>query len=72
MNRLQSPTMSSQDNVLNLSPNERQAAEKAKSEAVQNALAAAEEAQLWVAEARKMILKACEWEAEEAHGKDPF
>lgn len=72
MNLLQSSTMSSQDNVLKLSPNETQAAEEAKSEAVRHAIAAAAEAQLWVAEAWKITFKAGAWAAEEAHGEDPF
>ena len=71
MNRLQSHTISSLDNVLKLSPNETQVAEEAKAEAVRNALAAAE-AELWAAEAWKMTFKACAWAAEEAHGEDPF
>jgi hypothetical protein len=72
MNRVQSHAMSSQDNVLKLSPNETQSAEEARAEAVRHALAAAAEAELWVAEAWKMTFKACAWAAEEAHGEDPF
>jgi hypothetical protein len=75
MNRLQPPhTMSSQDNVLKLgkTPNQTQAVEEAKAEAVRHALAAAAEAQLWVAAAWRMIHLACEWAAEEAHGQDPW
>lgn len=74
MNQLQPPIMSSQDNVLKLSKtqNETLAAEEAKAEAVRNALAAAAEAELWVAAAWRMRFKACAWAAEEAHGEDPF
>jgi hypothetical protein len=72
MNLLQSPTMSSQDKVLKLSPNETQAAKEAKAEAVRHALAAAAKAELWVAAAWKMTFQACEWKAGEAHGEDSW
>lgn len=72
MNQLQPPIMSSQDNVLKLSQNETQSAEEAKAEAVRHALAAAAEAELWVAAAWRMRFQACAWAAEEAHGEDPF